>query len=284
METLEPTSDFVRSERTASFAPGDPLQRFEKIAGPTHRSTPAFGGVSRQAIERFDDLQSRISKGERSFSNHSKVDVGSSGLPTEEDGTPIESSTMGRPDPRFTLPPHGSTVAEFSEKQAATARKRCLRDFSEAFATASAFVLDVNQKNGWWEDPEAAEAANALDAFAYAKSTGKIPPSLCPDFVHAIDSLGAVAKKLAERQPRNDFEAFALIISEVAEAIESRREGLAVPDDKIPEFSGIEAELADVVIRIMDMSAARGWRVGEAIAAKLEMNAGRGHRHGGKLA
>ena len=80
---------------------------------------------------------------------------------------------------------------------------------------------------------------------------------------------------------RNNGEMLALIHSEVSEALEALRMGNP-PDDKIPAFSGAEAELADVVIRIMDLAHARGWNVGAAIVAKMEMNKGREKMHGGK--
>ena len=80
---------------------------------------------------------------------------------------------------------------------------------------------------------------------------------------------------------RNNGELIALCHSELSEALEGLRHGNP-PDDKIPEFTAAEAELADTVIRIMDMSVARGWRVGPAIVAKMAMNETRSRKHGGK--
>jgi NTP pyrophosphatase (non-canonical NTP hydrolase) len=80
---------------------------------------------------------------------------------------------------------------------------------------------------------------------------------------------------------RNEGELIALMHSELSEAFEAIRNGNP-PDDKIPEFTGVEAELADVIIRIMDMAAAKGYRVGEAVVAKINYNKTRPYKHGGK--
>lgn len=81
---------------------------------------------------------------------------------------------------------------------------------------------------------------------------------------------------------RNDGEMIALMHSELSEALEALRHGNP-PDDHIPEFTGTEAEFADVIIRIMDMAAARGLRLPEALIAKMEYNRTRPYKHGGKL-
>jgi NTP pyrophosphatase (non-canonical NTP hydrolase) len=76
-----------------------------------------------------------------------------------------------------------------------------------------------------------------------------------------------------------------LIHSEVSEGTEAVREGrteLHVGRDGKPE--GLAAELADVVIRTMDMCEALGIDLEAAIRAKHRYNQGRSHRHGGKLA
>lgn len=78
---------------------------------------------------------------------------------------------------------------------------------------------------------------------------------------------------------RNDAEMICLMHSELSECLEGIRHGNP-PDSHIPEFNSAEVELADCVIRIMDTASARGWRVAEAIVAKMQFNEGRAHKHG----
>jgi NTP pyrophosphatase (non-canonical NTP hydrolase) len=80
--------------------------------------------------------------------------------------------------------------------------------------------------------------------------------------------------------PRNDGELIALIHSELSEALEGLREGSN--DKHCPEFLSVEVELADCVIRIMDMCQAKRYRLADAMSAKIEFNKTREYKHGGK--
>lgn len=76
-----------------------------------------------------------------------------------------------------------------------------------------------------------------------------------------------------------DGQKLALLHSEISEALEGLRHGNAA-DDKIPKFNAAEAEFADVILRLMDHAARRGWRVAEALVVKMTMNTTRAKMHG----
>jgi NTP pyrophosphatase (non-canonical NTP hydrolase) len=82
--------------------------------------------------------------------------------------------------------------------------------------------------------------------------------------------------------PREEGTLIALMHSELSEALEAVRHGNP-PDDKIPEFSGVEAEFADVIIRIMDYAGYHDLNVAGAVIAKMEYNPTRPYKHGKQL-
>lgn len=73
----------------------------------------------------------------------------------------------------------------------------------------------------------------------------------------------------------------ALVHTELSELLEANRNNIE-QDDKIPEFTGEEAEAADTFVRLMDMSGRYEWRFGEALIAKMLHNLTRPYKHGKK--
>lgn len=64
-----------------------------------------------------------------------------------------------------------------------------------------------------------------------------------------------------------------LIVSEIAEAMEGHRKNLA--DDKLPKYPMLTVELADAIIRILDLAGGLKLDIHGALAYKLAFNAQR---------
>lgn len=94
----------------------------------------------------------------------------------------------------------------------------------------------------------------------------------------------AVAKGFWDNQAADCklSEQVALLHSECSEVLEAIRKGNP-PDDKIKEFSSAEAELADLVIRAMNLAYSQEWNIGGAILAKHKYNVSRPFKHGKKF-
>jgi len=97
-----------------------------------------------------------------------------------------------------------------------------------------------NVKAGWWTDLD-----SGVDLAAEARANTRLGKAL-------------VAEKLA------------LVHSEVSEGLEGARKSL--PDDKLPHRPMLEVELADAIIRILDLGGALGLDIAGAIKEKLEFN------------
>lgn len=76
--------------------------------------------------------------------------------------------------------------------------------------------------------------------------------------------------KTGEKIDRNFGEVIALMHSELSEALEADRKDLM--DDHLPHRKGVEVELADCVIRILDTAAALGLDVAGALIEKNRYN------------
>lgn len=70
----------------------------------------------------------------------------------------------------------------------------------------------------------------------------------------------------------------ALMQSELSEAVEANRKNEM--DDKLKHRPGLDVELADCVIRILDFCGYYNIDIGDIIAEKLEYNRSRPYKHG----
>lgn len=106
------------------------------------------------------------------------------------------------------------------------------------------------------------------------------------DFISAFNGAAEKVNEIAVSKgwwkgDRNEAELICLMHSELSEALEGLRHGNP-SSDHISDYSAVEEEMADVIIRIMDYAVAKKYRVAEALVAKMEFNHGREYRHGGK--
>lgn len=134
---------------------------------------------------------------------------------------------------------------------------------------------------------EVDRAEEATEQLLHAERTQRIAYAIAvvsPALIASLEVLGSLVNEQMVAQgfwqSDNFGEKIALIHSELSEALEADRKDLV--SDHIPDFSGIEEELADVVIRVVDLAAMRGLRLGDAINAKMQYNLSRPFKHGKK--
>ena len=201
----------------------------------------------------------------------------------------VQSATANKVDSRYWGPPSNTVCAMKLYAQ-------FHGDWNSSYKSYRWQKLSVAAKRLGIEIPadlhRAAADANLCRLIVEAMAATPLPGEAKQSsqlFIETFNSLSSDIHDWAKRkgfwqsgQERNDGEMIALMHSELSEAVEAIRHGNP-PDDKIPEFSGYEAELADCIIRIMDTAAARGLRVAEAIVAKMAYNESRPYRHGKKF-
>ena len=88
-------------------------------------------------------------------------------------------------------------------------------------------------------------------------------------------------------EKRNIGEALCLIHSEVSEALEEYRRGIDLQEiyfDGDGKPQGFPIELADTVIRLLDLCGGLRIDLEDAIKVKMKFNKSRSKRHGNKLA
>ena len=83
---------------------------------------------------------------------------------------------------------------------------------------------------------------------------------------------------------RNLGETLMLVVTELAEALEGIRKGYGhKPDEHVPQCKNFEIEIADAIIRLLDLSGYCKIDIGKALVEKLKYNRTREYKHGKKF-
>jgi NTP pyrophosphatase (non-canonical NTP hydrolase) len=105
------------------------------------------------------------------------------------------------------------------------------------------------------------------------------------DYEHAVQARKILGPEFQQALTDHIVAKTALIGCEVAEAIEEIRDGHAPGETYSGEGGkpeGYPTELADIIIRALDLAYMLGIDINTAVQNKLSFNAGRGEMHGGK--
>ena len=107
--------------------------------------------------------------------------------------------------------------------------------------------------------------------------------NLLVNITHDANRKWWVDLETEEPKDRNVPEMLMLIVSEIAEAMEGHRKSLQ--DDKLPHRSMLEVELADALIRLLDLAGGLGLDLGGAYKEKMDYNESRlDHQREARLA
>jgi len=150
-------------------------------------------------------------------------------------------------------------------------------------------IHETAKSKGWWSYKE--EQANTARTVLKEFLSTELDEKIGPDIIHELMKKNII-------QERSSLDIYALIVSEISEAVEEARKGnppiyaldgqTVVTDlDKIKKLNlkpeGECIELIDAFIRIADFFGKQDWDFETALELKMNYNNSRSYRHGNKL-
>lgn len=106
------------------------------------------------------------------------------------------------------------------------------------------------------------------------------------DIKHGLNEARRIAHETAvehgfwEDKEFSVGEKLALIHSEISEALEAHRKTEMLEDEHVPGYDNFDIELADAIIRIVDLAGRLHIDIGGAVVEKMRYNQGREWKHG----
>lgn len=119
-------------------------------------------------------------------------------------------------------------------------------------------------ENGWCTEHKGGRRENYCNQHAHHLN-------VLASRVHRANAKWWVDLETGEPLKRNVGELLMLVVTELAEALEGDRKNLM--DDKLPHRKMFEVEIADAVIRLLDISAGFDLDLGAAFEDKMAFNA-----------
>lgn len=158
------------------------------------------------------------------------------------------------------------------------------KSFGEKRETSGNAKIAVSVKDNVFTRPPEAEQRDFDLGEPMPESPPEFPPRLlyvtdqeaCQqliDLVHFLNKKWWQNLETGEPIERNTGELLMLVTSELSEALEADRKNLM--DDKLPHRPGLEVEIADAIIRLLDMAGGKKLDVAGALVEKLVFNSKR---------